>query len=137
MLAFPVEAVPDGAILAPHHLYIGALLVILGALRAWDDHPKREPIVAMSGAIAACFAFLTVWPLYHWAGAAITVIATGLLVAAPLIAPFWREYRWRSSRALVLLGGLVMLDDIVSHAFGVWTPLDGWIWRALLYPVIA
>jgi len=137
MPPFPVEGVPDGAILAPHHIYIGGLLVILGALRAWDDHPKREPILAMAGAVAACFAFLTVWPFYHWAGAGLTILATTLLVAAPIAGPFWQEYRWRSSRSLVLVGGLVMLDDVISHAFGFWTPLDGWVWNGLLYPIIS
>lgn len=91
----------------------------------WDDHPKREPLLAMSGAIAVCIAFLTVYPYFHRAGAGLTIIATGLLVAAPVVGPFWREYRWRSSRALVLSSGLVVLDEGVSHAFGRWTSIAG------------
>lgn len=54
------------------------------------------------GAILSSFAFVFVWPLYPSAGASMTVL--GMLIAA---------------------------DDVLSHAFGVWTPLD-WVWEEYL-----
>lgn len=54
------------------------------------------------GLILSGFGFLFVWPLYPETGSAMTII--GLLVAA---------------------------DDAISHAFGVWTPLD-WVWEKYL-----
>ena len=137
MPPFPAEAVPDGAILAPHHLYVGALLVVLAALPAVDDHPEREPMAVLIGAIIGAAAFLTVWPFYPATGAALTFAFALVCVVAPIGFPFWRDYQWRGLRGLVLLGGLVMLDDVISHAFGIWTPLDGWLWKGLLYPIIA
>jgi hypothetical protein len=71
-MTFPYESVPDGAVFAPHHLYVGLLV--------------------------AGFSFALVWRFYPVTGALGT-----------------------------LLGVLVALDDAVSHAFGVWTPLD-WVW---------
>lgn len=75
-MQFPYESVPDGAIFAPHHLYVGLLV--------------------------AGFFFALVWPYYPETG------ATGTLV-----------------------GILIALDDAVSHAFGVPTPLD-YLWHAQL-----
>ncbi|CQH55248.1 uncharacterized protein HHUB_2206 [Halobacterium hubeiense] len=43
----------------------------------------------------------------------------------------WAVYPWYW-RGVALVGGLVALDDAVSHAFGIWTPLDaGWgqVWH--------
>lgn len=75
-MRWPAEAVPDGVVLAPHHLYIGLSMALFG--------------------------FMFVWRLYPRAGATLT-----------------------------LLGVLVAADDAVSHAFGVWTPLDA-LWRVYL-----
>lgn len=72
---FPAESIPDGNILAPHHLYIGVALTY--------------------------FAFKYVWPRYPRLGASLTFVGIG-----------------------------IALDDAVSHAFGVWTPLD-WGWKEL------
>ena len=73
---FPAERIPDGAIFAPHHLYVGLLV--------------------------AGFSFALVWRYYPVTGSAGT-----------------------------LLGVLIALDDAVSHAFGIPTPLD-WVWTAYL-----
>lgn len=80
-MRFPAEAVPDGGVFLPHHLYIGVAITIFG------------------------FAF--VWDPYAEAGAVLT-----------------------------LLGIAIALDDAVSHAFGVWTPLDA-LWQVAIHPVIA
>jgi len=73
---FPAEDEPDGAVQAPHHLYIGVMVLLFG--------------------------FVSVWPFYPATGAAMTVIGT-----------------------------IVVLDDVLSHAFGVWTPLDAF-WKRYL-----
>ena len=58
------------------------------------------------GVMASVFGFVAVWDLYPVTGASITIL--GLVIAA---------------------------DDVLSHAFGVPTPLDS-IWKRLLYPAI-
>lgn len=73
---FPVERVPDGAIFAPHHFWLGVGIAV--------------------------FAFGLCWRYYPVTG------ATGTLV-----------------------GLSIALDDAVSHAFGVTTPLD-WFWTVHL-----
>ena len=57
------------------------------------------------GIIAAVYGFAFVWPTYPATGAAVTVV-----------------------------GALVLLDDVVSHAFGVWTPLD-WAFKKWVRPL--
>lgn len=79
-MTFPAEAVPDGDIFAPHHLYIGLAITLFGFMFAWANYPKL--------------------------GASIT--AAGIAIQA---------------------------DDYVSHAFGIWTPLDA-VWEQWLRPVI-
>lgn len=73
---FPAEDEPDGAVLAPHHFYVGMMV--------------------------AAFGFVSVWPFYPATGAVMTLVGT-----------------------------LVLLDDVLSHVFGVWTPLD-WVWRRFI-----
>lgn len=75
-MSFPAEQIPDGAVVAPHHLYVGLLV--------------------------AGFSFALVWRWYPITG------ATG-----------------------TLLGLAIALDDALSHALGVPTPLD-WVWTAHL-----
>lgn len=55
----------------------------------------------------AVFGFVSVWDLYPVTGA-----------------------------SMVLLGTAILADDVVSHAFGVWTPLDS-LWERVILPVIA
>lgn len=52
----------------------------------------------------ALFGFLWVWPYYP---------VTGSLS--------------------VLIGSAILLDDVISHVFGVWTPLD-WVWNRFILP---
>ena len=39
-------------------------------------------------------------------------------------------------RGLVMLGWLISADDLASHAWGVWTPLDGVVWSEWIFPVL-
>jgi len=76
----PAEREPDGNITAPHHWWLGILMMTVGFI-AWQ--PTASPIVGATVAI---------------------------------------------------LGLLVALDDWLSHALGVWTPLDAAFHRAMQYP---
>jgi len=74
-----------------------------------EDEPDGDvsaPHHFYIGLGVAAFAFTTVWDLYPVTGAGLTV-----------------------------LGTLILLDDVVSHAFGVWTPLD-WLWRVAISKVV-
>lgn len=70
-----------------------------------EDEPDNDilaPHHFYTGIIIAAFGFLFAWPTYPGTGAAMTLI--GLLIA---------------------------IDDAISHAFGVWTPLD-WLWNEFI-----
>jgi len=56
----------------------------------------------------------------------------GLLVAGFAFAMVWPHYPQMGATG-TLLGLLIALDDAVSHAFGVPTPLD-WTWAHYVYP---
>lgn len=131
-MTFPVETVPDGAVMAPHHLY-GVLLASLAALVCWDDYRRREPVVVFAGSAGAALAFLLVWVHYPVAGALLVLLGLLAVLAAPVL---WRGVYPRRWTALAVLGGLVGLDDWVSHALGVWTPLDA-LWHAYMVGVMA
>ncbi|MGB9987325.1 hypothetical protein [Salarchaeum japonicum] len=135
-MTFPAEHVPDGAVFAPHHLTWGVLVVVFAAWIVSDNYPRREPLFAMAGAGLALFAFLFVWRFYPAAGAALALTGVTMTFAGILYpGGVWAAYplRWR---VLAFVGAVVALDDAVSHAFGVWTPVDA-AWRAFLIPVIA
>ncbi|UHH24888.1 hypothetical protein [Halobacterium noricense] len=40
------------------------------------------------------------------------------------------------ARLVALAGVVIAADDVVEHAFGVWTPLDAF-WRHVLFPVVS
>lgn len=123
---FPVEAVPDGAVFAPHHLYVGLALCIFAGAVVWDDHRDAEPLALVGGAVVALFGFAVTWATYPATGAAFTL--AGVLVA--LLAVLFRGDYWGTVplrwRLLALLGVLIALDDAVSHALYPPTPLDQW-----------
>lgn len=141
MPTFPYHAVPDGAILAPHHLYIGAVLALLAAATVWDHKPREDPVAVTAGLLAALFGFLVTWPVWPVTGAALTLAGLAFALGAVFLAPFWHgRYPWLSgyrpgARSVVLLGILLALDDAVQHAFGWATPLD-WFWKAALAPLL-
>ena len=135
---FPAEAVPDGAILAPHHYTYGALLALLAVGVVWDNYRDREPLIAAASVGAGLFGFVSVWPYYPVAGALLAlagpVVAIGAVVLGTLglsVGGVWDDYPVRM-RAAVVVACLITLDDGVEHAFGVWTPLDA-LWGSGLY----
>lgn len=131
-MTFPAEAIPDGAVLTVHHLITGLLTVLLAVWVVADNYANREPLLAMVGAVFALVGFLLVWKYYPMTGAAMTLAGVVLvLLGVAWPGGMWAVYPWYW-RGVALLGGLVALDDAVSHAFGIWTPLDaGWgqVWH--------
>ena len=130
MSDFPADAVPDGAVFAPHHVYMGLLLALLAVAIVWDDTAGKEPWVGTVALFLASFAFATVWTYYPETGAVLSLAGVGLAIASTAL-PFWQSYAWIGPRGLLLLGALVALDDVAEHAFGVWTPLDA-LWKTHL-----
>jgi hypothetical protein len=134
-VTFPAEAVPDGHVFAPHHLTWGALLAGLVVFVVADNYRHREPLAALFGVVLALFGFLTVWKFYPATGALLTLGGCALVLAGVCWpGGIWTSYplRWR---VLAFLAGCVALDDAVSHAFGVWTPVD-WLWTAHVAPLL-
>lgn len=131
---FPVESVPDHAVMAPHHFTYAVIGAGLIALLVWDDHPKREPIVVVGALAVAYFGFIHVWKWYAVTGAALVLL--GLAGASGgLLRPKWDDWSLRV-RLGVAVCVLAAYDDAISHAFGLWTPLDAF-WKAYMVPVIA
>ncbi|WP_255150306.1 hypothetical protein [Halorarius halobius] len=125
----------------PHHIYAGALVALLAVAVVWDDERDREPLVTAAGVVVAVYAFVFLWPYYHRVGAAVTVVSAGLAAAAPVAGPFWRGYGWARGyrpgpRLWAAVGGYVMVDDAVAHAFGWLTPGDA-VWYAVVHPVLS
>jgi len=127
---FPNEAVPDGAVFAPHHYIYGLLLVGLLVAVVWDNYADREPLVAALGVGTGLFGFLSVWPFYPPAGAILALAGPTICISSVLlgwtgtaVGDVWDDYPVRY-RLGVIAFSLVALDDAVEHAFGVWTPLD-------------
>jgi hypothetical protein len=73
-----------------------------------------------------------VWPRYPVIGATVSFSAAGAACLAPMRPAWWRRYPYKW-QALALLGALIMLDDAVSHALGLWTPLDHY-WNHVVQP---
>jgi hypothetical protein len=74
-----------------------------------EDEPDGDvqaPHHFYIGMLVAAFGFVSVWPFYPATGAVMTVVGT-----------------------------IVIVDDVLSHAFGVWTPLDAF-WKRFLSRVI-
>lgn len=129
---FPHDAVPDNAIFAPHHLYIGVILLLVGTLIVWDNQAD-DPHHTLLTTLGLLFAFTFIWPYYPLTGALIALMA---LVILP-ISLYVESSLWRSHRraiALTVVGYLIAVDDIVEHAFGIPTPLD-WLFT-LIRPLL-
>lgn len=135
-MTLPVEAVPDGSVSLPHHLYIGAVLALLVCGVVWDNDADAEPLGVTAGVLVALFGFGLVWNPYAAVGAGLTL---GGLLAALMAFVFRRDY-WgmfpKRIQSAACLGLLVSLDDVLSHMFGIWTPLDA-VWSAFILPVVA
>ena len=148
-LAWPAERVPDATILAGHHYWTGLMVAMYAVWHVQDDHPHREPSIVMGGVLTAVLGFL-LWPHHPIAGATISHVGTLAIGAAVLIGDFMARYRWvhwkdlevlpiaipyrPGFRGVVVIGWLITLDDLMSHAWGVWTPLDGWLWAQVILP---
>lgn len=127
MFPFPVEAIPDGHVGAPHHAYTGLLGLLFACAVVWDDYRKREPLAATWGALVAFFGFALVWRWYPFLGASMF----GIGLFASLVGVWrWSGVYSRRWQAVAVVCWLVALDDWLSHSFGVWTPLDAF-WGAV------
>lgn len=129
---FPYHKVPDGAVFAPHHLYIGLALIGLAVASSWDDQ-KRDPLATAAAGASLIFSFALVWPYYPEVGAIGTLLA---LAAMPLAAFLERDLWTRKSVAIGLVGWLIAVDDAVEHAFGIPTPLDV-LFKEVILPIIS
>lgn len=125
---FPADSIPDGAVFAPHHAYIGFAIALLALALVWDDAVGKEPWVGAAALLLASFAFALVWPYYDSTGAVLALAGVGVALASTG-SPFWSSYPWVGPRGVLLVGAIVALDDVAEHAFGVWTPLDA-LWKA-------
>lgn len=132
-MTFPAEAIPDGALLAPHHFIYGCWAALLTLSVLWNDLKRREPIVVAVLICVALFGWYHIWQWYPVTGAVLTFVAPLVAITWILTGYFfldemtvWNEYPPIFS-IMVIFWLLVALDDVVSHAFGVPTPLD-FIW---------
>lgn len=133
---FPAETVPDGAAWAPHHLTWGVAFALLACLVVWDNYRDVEPIYSAAALAVTAFAFLFVWPFYAEAGAALTLVGLTVAIGALLTPSLpWTHYP-TAPHAVCLALTLVAVDDALSHAFGVWTPIDH-VWSVAVYPLLA
>ena len=131
-MSFPAESVPDEALFAPHHFLYGLYLLLFACARKWDVHPHKEPLVVVGSALLALFGWAHLWRYYPKTGAVVCLLGVcGTLVGAAVTTRYGRRFQ-----AVVALMGTVALDDAVSHAFGVWTPLD-WVWTTFLVQFVA
>jgi hypothetical protein len=136
---FPAETLPDGALFGPHHFLYPLYAMLFVAARKWDIHPRKEPALIVASALLALFAWAHVWKYFPVFGATMALVGVCGTILGGLVT--WR-YGRRFQIAVVGLG-LAALDDAVSHAFGVWTPLDHlWgVWWAVYhgnrFPVLA
>ncbi|WP_231184710.1 hypothetical protein [Haladaptatus sp. DYF46] len=130
---FPAERIPDGALMAPHHFLIGVLAALVVVLLVWNDRGGIEPAYSLAALTVALFAWVFVWRYYPVTGAA-GVLAGLSLASFAVYRPVWRGYPWRV-QAGYALALAVAWDDGLSHALGIWTPLD-WFWRVWLGHVI-
>lgn len=118
---WPHEQEPDGQVGAPHHYYQGMALVAAVAV-------AESSFWLTFGVVVGYIGFCCTWreELYPTTGAAVSL--AGVLVA------LWVAPTLASLPAVgVAVGALVALDDWVTHATGVWAPLE-YVWRDIIYP---
>lgn len=125
---FPHDAVPDGAPFAPHHLYVGLIVLALALAAVWDNQ-DADPIVTAGGLALTTFSFALVWPFYGAVGAAGTLLG---LAAIGIGLVRERVFFGRKTMVAALTGLAVAADDALEHAFGIPTPLDVLFNRVLL-----
>jgi len=133
-MSFPYHQIPDGSAALPHHATWSLLLAVVPILMVWDNQPHRDPWAPLTGVLVGVIGFVLVWPTHHVAGAVLALLGTLLVILAPL-RPKWSGHWPHPQRALVVLLGLVAMDDVAQHAFGWPTPLDA-IWKEGLRGII-
>lgn len=137
---FPAEMVPDGALFAPHHYLLGTFVALFVFALLWDNYRNDEPTTTVGLTIVSLFGWAFTWKYYPTLGASMAIVgtfgATFVLLWDGFIAPRfrfpspfgdrWEDYplKWR---VVGLVGSLIAVDDLLSHAFGLWTPLDA-VW---------
>jgi NADH:ubiquinone oxidoreductase subunit 6 (subunit J) len=131
-MKFPYESVPDGAIFAPHHFYIGVFLALIFCAVVWDNNRYKEPLYSVIALSGSLFAFALIWPYYSVVGALLTLICLGVATTSLSTRDLWKEYplKWR---ILALLSIAIAWDDALEHAFGIPTPLD-LLWKIVIHP---
>jgi len=124
ILQFPAERIPDNAIFAPHHYYLGVVLCLFVCLIVWDNYRSREPWLVMAISIAGLIAFGLTWPYYPVTGAIVS-IATPILAMFALLTrrEYWSDIK-HIPQILIFIGLLIALDDAVDHALPLTTPLE-------------
>lgn len=134
-MTFPAEAVPDGHVAAPHHLYVGVLIATFAVWVVADNKARQEPLLAAVGVLFALFGFALVWQWYPGTGAAMTFAGLVLILAGVT----WPGGMWSGYplywRGIAFVGAVIGFDDAVSHALGVWTPLDA-VWNVGIYQLL-
>lgn len=135
-MSFPHDTIPDGAVMAPHHLYIGLVFLGLAMFMVWDDRPA-DPTATFLSVFLTLFAFLFIWPYYAFTGAVLTLIG---LAAAPVAAwvdrdVFLEARSTKTALGFAAAGWLIAADDAVEHAFGIPTPLD-LLFNELIRPLL-
>ncbi|MFC4553194.1 MULTISPECIES: hypothetical protein [Halorussus] len=133
-MPFPAETVPDGALFGPHYFLYSLYLVLFACARKWDLYPRKEPVLVAGSACAGLFGWVHLWRYYPAAGATLCLLGAAGTVVGGLVTTRY-GLRWR---LYVVWTGLVATDDAISHAFGVWTPIDAvlggfWatVWRVV------
>lgn len=141
-MTFPAETLPDGSTFYLHHYIWATTLALYGSAALWDEKPAQ--VVVSAFLVVGFQGFLFVW-IWHPALGAILALV-GVVVPITIIAsdrvipdsdgPV-SPSRWPPSSRFwtgwIVLFTLIALDDVLSHAFGLWTPLD-WFWEAVVLP---
>lgn len=135
-MAFPFHEIPDGNVFAPHHFYTGIFIALVALWFMVDDYRLREPRVAIIGTMAALYAFVLTWPIYHAVGAALCLVGLGVATAGAVMIlraeinldGVERRAYPRSTAWSFLAGIAIAWDDALEHALGWWMPLDQF-WR--------
>ena len=122
----PVESVPDASAIAPHHYIIGAFITLIVVFLVQDNYRHKEPYMVLIGITLGLFGFVFTWEWYPATGAMLSL--SGIIIASiGLFRDLWDQYP-RHTQYIATFGLLIMLDDVVSHIFGISTPLDAlWV----------
>lgn len=132
MSGYPHHVVPDGTVLAPHHIYLGLIIGLIATAVVWDDERYQEPVALLTGLLLALYGFTLAWPEWPVFGSSATLGGLVLASTALVAAPFWRGRPWLRGdrvsvptvRSVTLIGLLIAWDDAIEHALGWPTPLD-------------